>query len=95
MVYHPYLRRLGSLTIYKCPYEDVSFSTVILRPSRYKRNRNDLAIPLFRRVSGQRSFAYRLVKIWNDLKSPLKSSTSVATFKKKLRDNIQSADIVI
>ena len=63
--------------------------------SRYTRNRNDLAIPLFRTVSGQRSFAYRSVKIWNDLKSPLKSSTSVGTFKKKLRDSIQSADIVI
>ena len=63
--------------------------------SRYTRNRNDLAIPLFRTVSGQRSFAYRSVKIWNDLKSPLKSSTFVATFKKKLRDSIQSADIVI
>ena len=62
--------------------------------SRYTRNRNDLAIPLFRTVSGQRSFAYRSVKIWNDLKSPLKSSTSVATFKKKLRDSIQSADFV-
>ena len=65
--------------------------------SRYTCYRNDLAIPLFRTVSGQRSFAYRSVKIWNDLKSPLKSSTSVATFKnfKKLRDSIQSADIVI
>ena len=94
-----YLR--DAVMTYKCVYNltpmylssNVNQRTTI--HSRYTRNRNDLAIPLFRTVSGQRSFAYRLVKIWNDLKSPLKSSTSVATFRKKLRDSIQSADIVI
>ena len=32
-------------------------------------NRNSLKIPIFKTASGEQSFAYRAVKIWNDLDS--------------------------
>ena len=61
---------------------------VIVVDYYYTKCSYDLAIPLFRTASGQRSFAYRSVKIWNDLDDSLKSSLSVVSFKKKRSDSL-------
>ena len=46
------------------------------------RNRSLLNVPLFRIDSGQRTFYYRAVKIWNKLDNELKQIPSLGNFKK-------------
>jgi hypothetical protein len=53
--------------------------------SRQTRNNNQLDIPLFRTVSGQRTFYYRAVKIWNSLENELREIQSLRLFKRKLK----------
>ena len=53
------------------------------RTTRYSGHLN---IPLFRTATGQRSFHYRTVTIWNSRPSELKSCKSVSKFNKFLRD---------
>lgn len=53
---------------------------------RSTRNHNLLDIPLYKTATGQRTFNYRGVKIWNDLDDKLKNITSITTFKKDLRE---------
>ena len=48
----------------------------------------NLNIPLFRTASGQRTFHYRTVKLWNNLESFLKLSPSVEIFKRSLRSQL-------
>ena len=58
------------------------------RNSVYKyvtRGRNELNIPSFRTSSGQRSFKYRLVNMWNSLDENLKSIGNFSSFKKHLK----------
>ena len=52
---------------------------------RATRSSQKLNIPLFRTASGQRTFYYRTVKLWNNLISSLKLSPSVKIFKRSLR----------
>lgn len=52
------------------------------------RNRDSLQIPLCKTKSGQRSFHYRAVQIWNNTDDDLKKSTSVRAFKKNLRKDM-------
>ena len=52
---------------------------------RQTRNNNLLDIPLFRTASGQKSFHYGAVKIWNNLESDLKEIQSLRQFKRNLR----------
>ena len=52
------------------------------------RSSQKLNIPLFRTASGQRTFYYRTVKLWNNLESFLKLSPSVEIFKRSLRSQL-------
>ena len=55
---------------------------------RSTRNSNLLQIPVFKSASGQRTFYYRGVKIWNDLDDVLKNEPSLIGFKTKLKKSI-------
>ena len=52
---------------------------------RRTRNSQMLNIPLFRTTSGQRSFYYRTVTLWNSLSNDLKLCKSVSHFKRCLK----------
>ena len=52
------------------------------------RNSQSLHTPLFKLASGQRSFYYRTVKIWNSLDNELKLSKDVLSFKWKLKSKL-------
>ena len=51
-------------------------------------NSDTLNIPLFRTTSGQRSFSYRGVKIWNNLDKELREITSLHHFKRRLKSHL-------
>ena len=55
---------------------------------RSTRNSQLLNIPLFKTASGQRTFYYRIVNLWNSLDYSLKLCNSVAVFKKRLRNEL-------
>ena len=55
---------------------------------RTTRSSQKLNIPLFRTASGQRTFYYRTVKLWNNLESFLKLNPSVKIFKRSLRSQL-------
>ena len=52
---------------------------------RVTRNSQQLNIPLFRTATGQRSFQYRAVSLWNSLDKDLKLSENHEVFKRKLK----------
>ena len=47
-----------------------------------------LSVPLFKTASGQRTFYYRTVSIWNSLESILKLSSNESIFKKRLKSKL-------
>ena len=49
------------------------------------RNINDLVIPKFQTSTGQRSFHYHAVKLWNNLDNSIKSIKDIKKFKLKLK----------
>ena len=49
------------------------------------RNSQQLNIPLFKTKFGQRSFHYRVVTLWNELRYSLKLSESVSFFKHQIK----------
>ena len=53
--------------------------------SRVSRSSTQLNIPLFKTKSGQRSFYYRTVTLWNALKPHFKLSESLIIFKRKMK----------
>jgi hypothetical protein len=53
--------------------------------SRQTRNNNQLDIPLFRTASGQRTFYYRAVKIWNSLENELRKFSHSYFLKESLK----------
>ena len=55
---------------------------------RSTRQSKHLDIPLFISTTGQRTFYYRVVKLWNDLNSDVKSSMTIQDFKRKLRRDL-------
>ena len=55
---------------------------------RLTRNNNTLHIPLYGTLSGQRTFAYKAVSLWNSLNEGLQSSTSVKAFKCSLKTSM-------
>ena len=79
---------------YKCtnnlvpPYLCDSFVKCMEVHQRTTRNRGMLQIPHSRTSTGQRSFHYRGVKIWNELDSALKHIPSLVFFKSRLRDGM-------
>ena len=52
------------------------------------RNNSKLQIPLFKSASGQRTFSYRAVSLWNELDEVLKISTTVKSFKNLLKTSL-------
>ena len=52
---------------------------------RVTRNSQQLNIPLFRTATGQRSFQYRAVSLWNSLDKDLKLSKNHEVFRRKLK----------
>ena len=54
------------------------------------RNSQLLNIPFYHTASGQRSFEYRVVSLWNELDSKLKLSKSIIDFKGLCRKAILS-----
>ena len=58
--------------------------------NRRTRSSQMLNIPRFRTVSGQRSFCYRAVTLWNSLSNDLKLCESVNVFKHHLRSRLLS-----
>ena len=52
---------------------------------RCTRNSNSLDIPFFKSATGQRTFHYRAVSLWNELPENIKCSLSISIFKHKLR----------
>ena len=55
---------------------------------RTTRRSQKLNIPIFRTASGQKTFYYMTVKLWNNLESFLKLSPSVEVFKRSLRSQL-------
>ena len=49
------------------------------------RNSQMLNIPLFRTATGQKTFYYRTVNIWNNLNNDIKVCIDVNSFRSKLR----------
>ena len=49
------------------------------------RNSQMLNIPLFRTATGQKTFYYRTVNIWNNLNNDIKLCIDVNSFRSKLR----------
>ena len=73
------------------PLSDVS-QVVVNQPQgnpdisgRTTRSSSQLNIPLFKTKSGQRSFYYRTVTLWNALKPHFKLSESLTIFKRKMK----------
>ena len=56
--------------------------------SRLTRNQDTLQIPLYRTATGQRSFHYRAVNLWNGLDENIKEARSLRHFKKLLKNNL-------
>jgi len=57
---------------------------------RITRNSQQLNIPLFKSTTGQKTFGYRSVSIWNKLDSRLKQCEKPASFKKALKRHLLS-----
>ena len=55
---------------------------------RTTRSSQKLNIPLFKTASGQRTFYYRTIGLWNNLDPFLKSSRSVQVFKRILKNKL-------
>ena len=53
--------------------------------NRTTRNNEKFEIPLFRSATGQRTFAYRAVSLWNTLDEDLRNDTTVKAFTKALK----------
>ena len=53
--------------------------------NRTTRNNDKFEIPSFRSASGQRTFAYRAVSLWNMLDEDLRNATTVKAFKKAMK----------
>ena len=58
---------------------------------RTTRSSHLLQIPLFKSRSGQRTFFYRIVSLWNSLDNSCKLCNSAGNFKRKLRAKLFAA----
>ena len=56
--------------------------------TRNTRNASTIQIPLFRTAAGQRTFAYRGAKIWNNLNADVRENTNLCSFKKTLKSQL-------
>ena len=55
---------------------------------RVTRSLQNLDIPLLKTKTGQRSYSYRIVNIWNNLPSEIKLSKCLNNFKRNLRKHL-------
>ena len=84
------------IMMHKCIYGDTpryisnKFTRRCKIHQRITRQNQDLDLPACRLASGQRSFAYRGSKIWNELPKGIKSIENIKTFKKHLINHIVS-----
>ena len=53
---------------------------------RNTRNKDYLNVPSYQSAAGQRTFLYRVTKLWNSLPREVTPVDSLRTFKKKLRE---------
>ena len=83
-----------ALTTFKCltgrapVYLTAKFTKRSNISKRVTRNSQKLNIPLFRTASGQRTFCYHAVSLWNDLEPSLKACNSVQNFKHLLKSKL-------
>ncbi|CAB4040195.1 Hypothetical predicted protein, partial [Paramuricea clavata] len=56
--------------------------------NHHTRNSQQLNIPLFKTATGQRTFYYKIVSLWNSLDSSLKLCESVDSFKRRLKTKL-------
>ena len=87
--------RDASLT-YKCVNNlapDYLCNKLIKRSSIHdRRTRTHDSLPLLKTAAGQRSFAYRVVHIWNNLDKNLKDCSSLKMFKVALKKHLLAKD---
>ena len=67
----------------------VSRSTIHCRNTRSVSN-NNLQIPKYRLANGQRTFAYRGCKLWNELNPDIRETKTIWQFKKKIINSLCS-----
>ena len=82
--------------MYKClnglspPYLTRMFSSPSHGHNTRSASRNDLVIPKCKTVTGQRTFAFHGVKVWNGLGTSTRNAKSLDVFKTKLKLDILS-----
>ena len=88
LYYRQAIMAFKCMTSHAPEYLTSQFFTCEQVSERTTRSSKKLNIPLFRTASGQRTFYYRTVKLWNNLESFLKLSLSVKSFKRSLRSQL-------
>ena len=75
-----------SLNVLAPDYLRDIFQKISEATNRQLRNSNtDLRLPLLRTSTGQKSFAYKGAKVWSDLDSVVKASTSFSSFRRNYK----------
>ena len=75
-----------SLNVLAPDYLRNIFQKISEATNRQLRNSNtDLRLPLLRTSTGQKSFAYKGAKVWSDLDSVVKASTSFSSFRRNCK----------
>ena len=59
-----------------------------LTKTRLRNTEADLQVPLFKTSNGQKCISFRGPKLWNQLSSDIKFAPSLATFKRRLKNEI-------
>ena len=69
-------------------YLSCQFKTRDEASCRDTRNGNELDVPLFKTATGQLTFYYRTVPLWNNIHPDLRLWDSIQNFKMKLKRNL-------
>ena len=70
-----------SLNVIAPDYLRNIFQKISVATNRQLRNsKTDLRLPLLKTSTGQKSFAYRRAKVWSDLDSGIKATSSLCSF---------------
>lgn len=89
---HSYLKYTLGVLAFKCvkglapKYLCDKFKTRASVHGRNTRYKDTLDIPSFKSASGQRTFSYRAVELWNSLPRSLTDITDIAIFKQELKE---------
>ena len=76
------------MTDYTPKYLTSWFITTSQISGRVTRNSQSLNIPFFRTVTGQKTFYYRIVSIWNNINSSFKLCQNSVSFKRALKNDL-------